>query len=111
MNSILYDACASCSEGQWEKSKFLVSIRERHSTTRRGVRKWLTAPEMDTRFGAENGNLIRNRKLLDPELKERETREHPELPGNQDGRWHYDFEKNMSRNCASYSAIVASTHR
>ena len=75
-----------------------------------GVRKWLTAPEMDARFGAENGNLIRNRKLLDPELKERETREHPELPGNQDGRWHYDFEKKKCQETVLASAIVASTH-
>ena len=58
-----------------------MSIRERHSTTRRGTRKWLTAKDMNERFGEEMAQAIRDRKLYDPDLKRTETRFHPELPG------------------------------
>ena len=77
---MLYDAWASC-EGVWTKSTFLQSVRERHSTKRRGVRKWLTSQEMDTRFGEELAEQIRNRKLFDENLKDTEVREHPECVG------------------------------
>ena len=39
---------------------------------------------MDERFGVDLATQIRNRKLLDPELKRREVRAHPELPDNED---------------------------
>lgn len=83
LNSVLYDAWASCEQGQWTKSKFLQNIRTRHTSTVRGRRRWLTAKEMDDRFGVELATQIRNRKLLDPELKEREVRPHPELPDSE----------------------------
>ena len=51
----------------------------------RGRRRWLTAAEMDQRFGPDLGAQIRNRKLLDPELKAKEVRAHPELPDNEVG--------------------------
>ena len=76
---MLYDAWAQC-EGDWNKSSFLQTIRERHCSTRRGTRKWLTSKEMDERFGADMAIAIRNRKLFDPDLKRTETRFHPELP-------------------------------
>lgn len=82
LNSVLFDAWAQCGEGaNWESSVFLMSIRERHCSTRRGTRKWLTAMEMDQRFGAEMAQSIRDRKLYEPDLKRTETRFHPELPG------------------------------
>ena len=77
---MLYDAWAAC-EGDWKKSSFLQSVKERHSSKRRGVRKWLTVQEMDARFGPELAEQIRNRKLFDESLKESEVREHPECPG------------------------------
>ena len=82
MNSVLYDAWATCS-GNWSRSTFLEQVRDRHRTTKRGIRKWITAKEMDERFGHELGAEVRNRKLLDPELCKREVRKHPELPDSE----------------------------
>ena len=79
---MLFDAWAQC-EGQWEKSKFIESIRDRHRNTRRGTRKWLTKFEVHTKFGEQIGDQIMARKLSDDELKEKEVRAHPELPENQ----------------------------
>ena len=45
----------------------------------------MTAEELDARFGADLSLQIRNRKLLDQELKEKEVRPHPELPHSQAG--------------------------
>ncbi len=87
LNSVLHDAWASCGEGNWTESKFLLRIRERHTCKRRGVRRWLTKAEIDERFGADLGEQIRNRKLYDEELKKKEVRENPNLPGVQDGRY------------------------
>lgn len=84
MNSILYDAWASCGEGNWDRSRFYLSIKERHLSTRRGTRKWLIATDMDKIFGAEVAQEIRLRKLMDAELKQREVRPHPELPDRKD---------------------------
>lgn len=39
---------------------------------------------MDARFGVDLATQIRNRKLLDPELKQKEVKFHPELPDNED---------------------------
>lgn len=77
---MLYDAWASC-EGDWKKSSFLQSVKERHSATRRGVRKWLTVQEMDSRFDKDLAEQIRNRELFDEHLKKTEVREHPECIG------------------------------
>lgn len=84
LNSVLYDAWASCGEGNWTESKFLLRIRERHTCRRRGVRRWLTKAEIDERFGADLGLQIRNRKLFDEELRKKEVRENPNLPGVED---------------------------
>ena len=84
LNSVLYDAWSSCGEGNWSKSTFLMHIRERHTSKKRGVRKWLTASEMNAIFGAEAAELIRVRKLDTEELRNKETRFHPELPGMKD---------------------------
>ena len=80
LNSVLYDAWASCNEGCWSKSSFLTSVRERHLGKRKGMRKWLTSAEMDEKFGTELATQIRTRKLLDTELQAKEVRRHPELP-------------------------------
>jgi hypothetical protein len=39
---------------------------------------------MNARFGEDLAEQIRNRKLLDKELKAKEVRAHPELPDNED---------------------------
>lgn len=79
LNSVLFDAWSQC-DGNWTKSKFLQNIRERHSSRRRGVRKWLFSKQMDEVFGLEVAEGMRERKRLDPELWLSETRFHPECP-------------------------------
>ena len=83
LNSILYEAWNAC-EGDWKRSRFLQSIKERHSNRKRGVRKWLLAAEMNTMFGEEVAQLMRDRKLSDDKLMEKEVRNHPELPEKED---------------------------
>ena len=85
LNSVLYDAWASCSEGSWSKSQFLMQIRHRHLSKKRGCRKWLTAREMNSIFGEDLAQQIRDRKLFDTELFEKEVRCHPELPESEAG--------------------------
>ena len=80
--SILYDAWTTCS-GEWSKSTFYMNVRSRHLSRTRGVRKWLTALEMDERFGCDLAQQIRDRKNNDTELKAKETRAHPELPDSE----------------------------
>lgn len=79
LNSVLFDAWSQCA-GNWSRSKFLMNIRERHSSRRRGVRKWLFAHQMDEVFGKEVAEGMRERKRMDPDLWESETRFHPECP-------------------------------
>lgn len=89
MNSVLYEAWSTCGEGNWKSSKFLLRIRERHSTRRRGVRKWLVFSELADRFGHVMAQQLADRKLLDSELSETEVRYHPEFPGVEDSSmWH-----------------------
>lgn len=77
---MLYDAWAACGEGNWTSSSFLLKIRERHSTKRRGVRRWLVMSELQDRFGKDLAEQLANRKLLDKELRQKEVRYHPEFP-------------------------------
>ena len=77
---MIFDAWAQCSEGDWAKSKFLMQIRERHTTKRTGCRKWLFDWEMDQRFGAEIGDMLRQAKLADPQLSRTEARYFPGVP-------------------------------
>ena len=84
LNSVLYDAWAACSEGDWNQSRFYLKIKERHSTKKRGVRRWLTFAELCTRFGQELAEQVKNRKLYDQELLKKEVRRHPELPDSEE---------------------------
>lgn len=83
LNSALYDAWAACGEGKWERSQFLLNIRDRHQSKKRGIRKWLFAHEMDSQFTPAIAEAMRDRKKLDPELWETETRIHPECPNKE----------------------------
>ncbi|CAK9073024.1 unnamed protein product, partial [Durusdinium trenchii] len=53
---------------------------------RRGVRKWLFAHQMDEVFGKEVAEGMRERKRMDPDLWESETRFHPECPQQEEFR-------------------------
>lgn len=82
---MLYDAWSSCGEGNWKESKFLINIRSRHTSKKRGTRKWLFGWEMDDLFGKNAAELMRVRKLESEELREKEVRFHPELPEEEAG--------------------------
>lgn len=84
LNSVLYDAWSRCDEGVWDRSTFLKQVRDRHRSTNRGTRKWLTAKQMDDIFGPEAAQQMRNRKLFDEELRSKEVRAHPDAPDCQD---------------------------
>ena len=54
LNSVLFDAWSQC-DAVWEKSKFLMQVRERHLKSVRGQRLWLMASEMDAKWGWQIG--------------------------------------------------------
>ena len=80
LNAVLFDAWCQCEEGQWNKSSFYMDIKTRHSSKKRGVRKWLLEHEMNTKFTEPIAEAMRFNKRTDPKLFEKETRFHPELP-------------------------------
>ena len=75
-----------CQEGDWDKSSFLLTIRARHTSKKRGIRKWLLPHEMDLQFTEPVAHAMRLRKQTDDELWASETRFHPELPETEDCR-------------------------
>ena len=60
-------------------------IKARHSSKKRGVRKWLLKHEMDTKFTPSIAQAMILRKSTDDELWKAETRFHPELPQQEAG--------------------------
>ena len=61
----MFDAWAQCGEGKWDSSKFLLSIRSRHTSKVRGTRKWLMVKDMNEAFGEDVAEKMRTRKLTD----------------------------------------------
>lgn len=80
LNAVLFDAWVQCEEGNWDKSKFYMDIKTRHSSRRRGVRKWLLRHEMVEKFTEPVAQAMIDHKLADEKLLEKETRYHPNLP-------------------------------
>lgn len=83
LTGILYEAYLSCG-GDWKSSKIYLSVKEKHSRKRQGVRKWMIRPEIERKFGVEGANAIIDRKEGEEELRLTEIRDHPECPGNKD---------------------------
>lgn len=69
-----------CQEGNWSKSAFYLNIKTRHTSKKRGTRKWMLSDEMDKLFGVSVAEAMRQFKASDKGLWEKETRFHPELP-------------------------------
>lgn len=90
MNSVLFDAWASCGDGQCDTSKFYLSVKERSSKRCRGTRRWLLFHEMVERFTEPVAAAMRENKLNDATLFEKEVRYHPELPHKEDWDWGVD---------------------
>ena len=82
LNSVLFEAYLSCG-GDWTKSKLYLSISEAHLKKKQGRRRWMTRKEMMSRFGDATDDII-ERKISDPEIREREVRCHPEAPTRKD---------------------------
>jgi len=84
LNSVLFDAWCQCQEGDWDRSSFLLTIRARRTSKKRGIRKWLLPHEMNLQFTEPIAEAMRLRKQTDDELWASETRFHPELPQTED---------------------------
>lgn len=84
-NSCLFEAWLSCG-GNWKTSRLYISITSKNKSKTCGVRRWLTKAELVNRFGKDVAEDIIARKMGDESLRERETRWHPELPGNEEWR-------------------------
>lgn len=77
---MLFEDFLAC-KGQWKEGSIMKSIKNSHSNSKRGVRKWLTARQLLQHFDQETVDQIVLRKESDAELKRLETRSHPEVPG------------------------------
>ena len=80
LNAVLFDAWVKCEEGQWNKSAFYLNIKTRHTSKKRGTRRWMLAGDMDVLFGNHVAEAMRQHKANDKTLWEKETRYHPQLP-------------------------------
>ncbi|CAE7151479.1 unnamed protein product, partial [Symbiodinium pilosum] len=69
--SYLFEAWITSSES-WKNSKLLVALKSRSKHARRGLRRWYTFDEMVKRWGTDIAEDIKNTKLGDEKLKERE---------------------------------------
>ena len=88
--SYLFEAWVTSSES-WKNSKLLVALKSRSKHARRGLRRWYTFDEMVKKWGADIAEDIKNTKLGDEKLREREVRQHPELPHRQDSGAHVEL--------------------
>ena len=75
--SVLFEDWLQSGES-WKHSKLLARLRNRSSTSRRGMRKWLFYSEMVSRFGAEVALALKETKEADPERSLTEIRKWPE---------------------------------
>ena len=75
--SVLFEDWLQSGES-WKQSKLLARLRNRSSSARRGMRKWLFYSEMVSRFGSEVAAAIKETKEGDPERSLTEIRKWPE---------------------------------
>lgn len=71
-----------------------MNVRSKNTNSRLGRRAWLTAAQMDEKFGAQVAALMRERKETNEELRATEIRENAELPGLKAG--HLDLFEHAS---------------
>ncbi|CAE7690305.1 unnamed protein product [Symbiodinium sp. KB8] len=75
--SVLFEDWLQSGES-WKQSKLLARLRNRSSSSRHGMRKWLFYSEMVSRFGSEVAAAIKETKEGDPERSLTEIRKWPE---------------------------------
>ncbi|CAJ1443531.1 unnamed protein product [Effrenium voratum] len=67
--------------GNWRAGTMYKEIKNIHSNSKRGVRKWLTKVKLLDYFEKDSVDKIIERKELDKTLSKAEIRDHPECPG------------------------------
>ena len=77
--SYLYESWMSSGEN-WKKSTVWVNIQSKSGTIRKGVKCWMTRNQITQRYGKELMEDICAYKLSSDDLKEKETRYHPDAP-------------------------------
>ncbi|CAE7218451.1 unnamed protein product [Symbiodinium sp. CCMP2592] len=79
--SSLYEDFLSVA-GKWRNSVVYKTIKRTSRTGRRGIRRWLTRPQLENHFqDSAIVDAIIVRKQTDEYLKKTEIREHPDCPG------------------------------
>ena len=80
--AILYEQYTAC-DGKWSRSSLVVSLRERHSTKKRGCRKWLTFKQLIDKYqSVEAAEEIIMNKLSDERMAKEDVKPHPDTPLN-----------------------------
>ena len=80
--AILYEQYTAC-DGKWSRSSLVVSLRERHSTKKRGCRKWLTFKQLIDKYqSVEAAEEIIMNKLSDERMAKEDVKPHPNTPLN-----------------------------
>ena len=67
--------------GDWKQSKLYQRMTAKRTERKHGARVWLTRPQLLMKYGSQEVvDEIVNAKLSDPELKETQTKPHPDAP-------------------------------
>ncbi|CAE7943220.1 PLCXD2 [Symbiodinium necroappetens] len=83
--SVLFESWLQSSES-WAKSTLVVRLRNRNSSTRRGLRSWLFRADMIQKWGQTVADMMIEAKLADPDRREAEVRFHPDLPRDKESK-------------------------
>ena len=80
--AVLYEQYTAC-DGKWTRSSLVVSLRERHSTKKRGCRKWMTFKQLCDKYQSVQAaeEIIMN-KLTDEVMAKQDVKPHPDAPLN-----------------------------
>ena len=80
--ALLYEQYTAC-DGKWTRSSLVVSLRERHSTKKRGCRKWMTFKQLCDKYQSVQAaeEIIMN-KLTDEVMAKQDVKPHPDAPLN-----------------------------
>lgn len=82
---MLRDAWEQC-EGDWQRSALYKRFAQKNTTTQHGARVWLTRSQVAKKYESQSmADKICNAKLQDAETKEKNTKEHPDCPGDEAG--------------------------
>lgn len=83
--AVLRDEWESC-EGNWKNSSLYKTFILRKSSRTHGARLWLTKPQIAAKYGGDMSiaEKICANKMADVKAKEKQTKWHPDAPGDED---------------------------